>query len=229
MLCLALDTDAAWAEVAATGLERILADHAHCEMKAAANALSLASRPPASMRVAQALAALAQEETEHFQQVLALLVARGARLGPPPEDGYVVALRRAASSLARPPALSGFADRLLVASLIEARSCERFRRLLEVLDPAREPDVHALYERLFRSEARHHRCFVDWAIEENQAPQNHGTARASSAPAGGPAPAAGEAEAAVRARLAQLAIAEAGIVRGLVDASAARDRCAIHG
>ena len=74
MLCLKVPTDAAWAEQALRDVDAVLADHAHCEMKAASNALSLATRHPGDAEVARALTDLAREEIEHFQRVLALLV-----------------------------------------------------------------------------------------------------------------------------------------------------------
>ncbi|MGH7439625.1 MAG: tRNA isopentenyl-2-thiomethyl-A-37 hydroxylase MiaE, partial [Polyangiaceae bacterium] len=125
MLCLKVPTDAAWTAVAAGDADAVLIDHAHCEIKAASNALSLAARHPDDPEVVRVLTDLAREEIEHFQRVHTLLVARGLPLGPPPVDGYAAQLRRAAQSLPHAPPVTPLVDRLLVGALIEARSCER--------------------------------------------------------------------------------------------------------
>lgn len=125
MLCLKVPTDAAWAEEAMRDVDAVLVDHAHCEMKAASNALSLVTRHPGDAELVTALADVAREEIEHFQRVLAVLVARGVTLGPPPVDAYAAELRRAAKELPhRPGETALLVDRLLVGALIEARSCE---------------------------------------------------------------------------------------------------------
>jgi tRNA-(ms[2]io[6]A)-hydroxylase len=165
MLCLKVPTDDAWATVAMRDLDGILVDHAHCELKAASNSLSLAARYPADVEIVQALTDLAREEIDHFQRVLSELVARGRQLGAPPIDDYAAALRRAASDLPRAPPHSPLVDRLLVGALIEARSCERFRLLVEALEHTEaRGDLHDLWTDLFASEAQHYRVFVDLAV-----------------------------------------------------------------
>ena len=84
-------------------VDAVLVDHAHCELKAASNALSLVARHPGDVELAQTLSDLAREEIEHFQRVMALLGSRRVPLGPPPVDAYAAALRRAAGGLARGP------------------------------------------------------------------------------------------------------------------------------
>src|SRR5580692_4008475 len=86
MFCLTVPSDPAWAAAAVADLDAVLADHAHCEMKAASNALSLAARHPEDARVVLALTDLAREEIGHFQEVLAWMGRRGVALGPPPKD-----------------------------------------------------------------------------------------------------------------------------------------------
>ena len=147
MLGLKTATDAAWATQAARDLDRVLVDHAHCEMKAASNALSLAARYPGSPAVVRALTHLAREEIEHFQRVLTLLEERGLSLGPPPVDEYAAALRREAAAEKRGPQLGALVDRLLVGALIEARSCERFKLLAAALERAGERALSDFYTR----------------------------------------------------------------------------------
>lgn len=209
MLCLKVATDAAWAQQAVRDLDAVLVDHAHCEMKAASNALSLAARHPGDAELARALTDLAREEIDHFQRVLALLVERHVTLGPPPVDVYAAELRRAANELPRERADGAtLVDRLLVGALIEARSCERFKLLADatVVEPGRAAE-HALWSELLAAEARHYRTFVDLATRA----------------AGGDRPR-------VEARLEALAEAEAKIVSGLAKApQGLSSRATIHG
>lgn len=164
MLCLTRPTNPAWADIALADLPALLVDHAHCEMKAASNALSLATRTGIPIKVAAALADLAEEELRHFRAVLDLLAERGITLAAPEVDTYAAELRRrSASGGARPPAVS-FADRLLVGALIEARSCERFHLLAEAL-AARGDALAPFYRELFACEARHYTMLVDLAAD----------------------------------------------------------------
>ncbi len=162
MLCLTVPSDPAWARAAVLDLDSVLADHAHCEMKAASNALSLAARHPENPSIVLALTHLAREEIAHFQEVLAWLGKRQVALGPPPKDLYAATLRRARLELG-PTALPPLVDRLLVAALIEARSCERFKLLVLVLDAEEHAELRAFYARLLAAEARHYATFVELA------------------------------------------------------------------
>jgi tRNA-(ms[2]io[6]A)-hydroxylase len=204
MLGLKVPTDPAWVEAALRDLDRVLVDHAHCEMKAASNALSLAARHPDDLTLTRALTDLAREEIDHFQRVLEVLAARGLGLGPPPVDEYAAALRRAASEETRGGKLGALVDRLLVGALIEARSCERFKLLAAALVGTEERALGEFYEELLAAEARHHRTFVDLAV-------------AAAAPA---------TRDDVLVRLGALAEREAVIVQEL---AAAPERATIHG
>lgn len=183
MLCLTHATDPTWVKVALADLDRVLIDHAHCELKAAANAMSLVTRAGDRPKVARALLDLAEEELRHFRAVYERLERRSLSLGPPPVDAYAAELRKLAVARNR-PAQNSLVDRLLIGALIEARSCERFRLLAEALREHPEAELGAFYDELFAAEARHYRVFIDLAIEVS-----------------------GD-EAGVRARLAELAEAE---------------------
>ncbi len=202
MFCLRAATDSAWATNAVKDLDAVLVDHAHCEMKAATNALSLVVRHSSDLGLVRALTILAREELEHFQRVVDFLEARGLRLGPPPVDDYAAELRRAMNTL---PAseLPLVTDRLLVGALIEARSCERFKLLIQALPASCPADLRAFYDELFACEARHYRQYVDLAVR-----------------------AAGPLGDLVEARLDRLAEAEARIVRSL---AAREERGTVHG
>jgi tRNA-(ms[2]io[6]A)-hydroxylase len=211
MFCLTAATDPGWAREAAKDLDSVLVDHAHCEMKAATNALSLVVRHPGDLGLVRALTDLATEELDHFKRVVAFLDRRGLRLGPPPVDAYAADLRRAVSTL---PAwdMPPLVDRLLVGALIEARSCERFKLLLGVLPPETPHDMRVFYDELFACEARHYRTYVDLAVQ--------------AARAGAPQMDIPGVQVAVEKRLALLADAEGRIVCSL----AARDqRATVHG
>lgn len=156
MLGLVSSTDPAWVDVALGDLGAVLVDHLHCELKAASNATALVARYPMHPRLVRELTALAQEELSHVQQVFARLEARGLRANPPEEDVYARTLRRALDDGRGEPLL----DRLAVAALIEARSCERFQ-LLATHAPTAE--MRAWYDDLFTSEARHHVLFASLA------------------------------------------------------------------
>jgi tRNA-(ms[2]io[6]A)-hydroxylase len=208
MFCLKQATDEAWAAGAVRDVNAVLVDHAHCEMKAASNALSLAARHPADLGLVRALADLAREEIEHFQRLLSMLDARGVALGPPPVDVYAAELRRSARELPLEPHMSPLVDRLLVGALIEARSCERFKLLAQATagQPA-HAQPHALWSDLLAAEARHYRTFVDLASH-----------------------AAGANRGRVAARLERLAALEGAIVRALASGRATPAACVtIHG
>ncbi|MFO0686451.1 MAG: tRNA isopentenyl-2-thiomethyl-A-37 hydroxylase MiaE [Sandaracinus sp.] len=156
MLGLLTPTLPTWVEAVERDLDRLLQDHAHCELKAAQSALSLAARfGGEAPDLVAPLLALAQEESEHVAMVHERLRARGRTLSLPDQDDYVVMLRRAANEArSGQPALL---DRLLVSALVEARSCERFKLLSERLNDA---SLRAFYKELMASEARHYRLFV---------------------------------------------------------------------
>ncbi len=165
MLCLKRSTDDAWAAEAMGDLDGMLVDHAHCEMKAASNALSLVARHPADFELLRALTDLAREEIDHFQRVLGILEARGVALGPPPVDEYAADLRRAAGALPRLEDPNPLLDRLLVGAVIEARSCERFKLLADAAGRSGGHfELHALWSDLLVVEAQHYRTFVDLAV-----------------------------------------------------------------
>lgn len=165
MFCLKVKTDVRWAARAVRHVDTLLVDHAHCEMKAASNALSLAMRHCDDPVIVRTLTDLAREEIDHFQRVLALLSARGIGLTTPSVDGYAADLREAARGLPRDAVATPLVDRLLVGALIEARSCERFKLLAEAIAAGGGDEIAgALWRELLASEAGHYRTFVDLAV-----------------------------------------------------------------
>jgi len=152
-------TSPAWARVAAANLDALLADHAHCELKAASMALSLAGRHCDRADLVRRMTSLAHEELRHFERVRRLLAERGRGLPRMQADPYVVRLRQALRSGSDP--LTG---QLLACLFVEARSCERFRILAE--ERRVPPALRALYRELASAEARHHEVFLRLAVAE---------------------------------------------------------------
>ncbi len=134
----------------------LLADHAHCELKAAASAQALIVKNAGRPRLVAPLSALAREELEHFERVHTTLRERGGELGPAIRSPYAEGLIARANATRRDALL----DRLLVAALIEARSLERFHLLATGLEDA---ELARLYAELLKSEARHRTLFVRFA------------------------------------------------------------------
>ncbi len=157
MLHLLQPTPPSWVQAAAAEVDTLLADHAHCELKAAQSALSLVARFGSEHPLlVEPLTALAREETQHFRLVYERIQARGGDVGVPARDDYVRALRSAARQDAEHPLL----DRLLICALIEARSCERFKVLSEGLPDKTLADF---YRGLMAAEARHFTLFAGLA------------------------------------------------------------------
>src|ERR1700753_1094081 len=158
ILGLQLPTDPPWVDLAALSLEDILTDHGCCEQNAAARCISLIQRYPDRERLVQDLSPIVTEEWGHFRLVLAELQKRGLQLGRPRKDVYVNLLldfqRKGGVGEER------FLDRLLTFALIEARSCERFKRLSEGLDDAY---LRQFYRRFMESEAGHYHLFIELA------------------------------------------------------------------
>ena len=148
-------TPAAWLEQAPQHLHELLVDHANCEKKAAGTALSLLYRYTDRPVLLKALSRLAREELKHFEQVLAELARRGLDYPALSASRYAAGLRR----LVRSHEPARLLDTLLCAAVVEARSCERFLGLVEVL----EAPLADFYARLLASEARHFELYLDAA------------------------------------------------------------------
>jgi tRNA-(ms[2]io[6]A)-hydroxylase len=160
ILRLQLPTDSRWVDLAALSLEEILTDHAYCEQKAATSCISLIQKYPAMEKLVEELAPIVTEEWGHFRMVLAELRKRGLRLGKQRRDEYVNRLLefqvKGGSENDR------LLDKLLFCALIEARSCERFKRLSEGLD---DPYMKHFYRKFMESEAGHYTLFITLADE----------------------------------------------------------------
>jgi tRNA-(ms[2]io[6]A)-hydroxylase len=150
LLC---ETAREWVELAVERFDEVLVDHAHCEKKAAAHALSLLAAFPGVPGLARAMARLAREEAGHLSQVLSLMEKRGLVLGRDPGDPYAQGLQ----ARVRQPPRERLLDRLIVSALIESRSEERLRLLGEGL---RDPELRQFYRRLAEAEMGHGELFL---------------------------------------------------------------------
>jgi len=151
-------TPATWARRALAEPLRLLADHAHLERKAAINALYVITHWPQHPGLVEAMQRVAEDELEHLVLVHRILIARGGRLTAEHSNPYVAALH----ATVRKGTVHHLLDRLLVAALIEARSCERFEVLA---DCAEDRELRKLYSGLASSERGHYRSFLELARE----------------------------------------------------------------
>lgn len=158
MLGLQLPTDPRWANLAELNYGYILSDHAFCEQKAASSCISLIQQYPEKTELVEKLAPIVTEEWGHFRMVMKEMRDRSLALGKQRKDEYVNALL--AFEKKGIPKEDKLLDKLLMAALIEARSCERFRVLSEGLTDER---MRKFYRQFMISEAGHYRLFIDLA------------------------------------------------------------------
>ncbi|MEO8711167.1 MAG: tRNA-(ms[2]io[6]A)-hydroxylase [Parafilimonas sp.] len=166
ILGLHLPTDPRWVNIAAINLEDILTDHAYCEQKAATSCISLIQLYPDKDELVNELSPIVTEEWGHFRLVLQELHKRNLKLGRQRKDEYVNKLlqfeKKGGAEEDR------LLDKLLLCALIEARSCERFKRLSEGLN---DDYLKKFYRRFMESEAGHYTTFIELAetyIDKNK-------------------------------------------------------------
>lgn len=158
ILGLKLPTDPRWVNLAEMELADILTDHAYCEQKAATTCISLIQKNPEKTLLVQELSPIVTEEWGHFRAVLAELHKRGLALGKQRKDVYVNKLIEFQKKGGNPT--ERFLDQMLIMALIEARSCERFKRLSEGMDDAY---LRKFYRKFMESEAGHYTLFITLA------------------------------------------------------------------
>ncbi len=156
ILGLQLPTDPRWVNLAEIKLEEILTDHAYCEQKAATTCITLIQKYSDRVELVEELSPIVTEEWGHFRAVLAELKKRNLPLGKQRKDIYVNKLLEFQKKDGSPE--QRFLDRLLIMALIEARSCERFKRLSEGLD---DEYMRNFYRKFMESEAGHYTLFIN--------------------------------------------------------------------
>ena len=155
ILGLKLPTDPRWVNLAEKSLEEILTDHAYCEQKAATTCISLIQRYSEKEKLVADLSPIVTEEWGHFRLVLAELQKRNLKLGKQRKDEYVNALL---DFQVKGGSYEDYLlDKLLTMAMIEARSCERFKRLSEGLT---DEYLRNFYRRFMESEAGHYTLFI---------------------------------------------------------------------
>jgi len=158
MLGLQFETKTSWAEIAKDNLQQILTDHAFAEQKASANAISITINYSEETELVNAMLDIAIEELEHFKMVHKLMIDRGLTLGQAQKNDYAKHLQRFFTKT--PDRTDALIQRLLVAALIEARSCERFKVFSENL---KDEELSNFYKELMISEANHYTTFLGFA------------------------------------------------------------------
>ena len=150
-------TPRAWIDAALSNLPTLLIDHANCEKKAAATAMSLMHRHTENPVLLNKMSRLAREELRHFEQVMKIMQRRGIDYTLVTASRYAAGLR----DLVRKKDPGRLVDTLLVGALIEARSCERFATLVPYLDG----ELAEFYASLLKSESRHFQDYLRLAAD----------------------------------------------------------------
>ncbi len=145
-----------WTETVLADFDRFLQDHAAAEKKASGMAISMLSHYPDKVDLVAAMAELVVEELTHYREVVKWLHKRGLLTTADEKDPYVVEFRKAI----RRDREDYLLDRLLTASIIEARGAERFGLIAEALEPG---GLKKFYQSIARSEERHYELFLDLA------------------------------------------------------------------
>lgn len=147
-----------WIVTVLNDFPSFLQDHADCERKASATAMSLVAKYPNRIEIIPELIETAVEELEHFQQVYKIMENRGIQLAHSiHEDLYIKALMR----LQHDGLQERFLDRLLIASVVETRGAERFKL---VADHMEDIELSKFYKMLWISEAKHGHIYVKMAL-----------------------------------------------------------------
>ncbi len=160
MLGLKSETPVKWAEIVMQDLNTFLTDHAYNEMKAAQSAMAVINHQPDDTEFVNTMSALAIEEMQHFEMVYRWIQKMQLQLGQESQNAYAMQLRKFFPKTK--DRQEKFLQKLMLSSLMEARSCERFDTLIPVLEP-QYPELARFYKDLFVSEARHYRVFLDYA------------------------------------------------------------------
>jgi len=158
MLGLQFDTETSWAAIAKVNLEQILTDHAFLEQKAASNAVSIIINYSEETALVKEMSNIAIEEMQHFKMVHLLMAKRGMVLGRAQKNDYAIKLQKFFNKTQ--DRTNALVQRLLVAALIEARSCERFKVFSENME---DEELSKFYKTLMISEANHYTTFLKFA------------------------------------------------------------------
>ena len=155
---LLIETNPNWIQAVLSDFDSFLQDHAAAEKKASGMALSMLSHYPDRILLVTKMTDLAIEELIHYREVLRWIHSRGLVTASDTKDPYVLGLRQ----VIRKETNAYLLDRLLTASVIEARGAERFALIADAIE---RPPLKNFYKSLAKSEARHYRLFLELAEE----------------------------------------------------------------
>ena len=148
-----------WIEAVMNDFNSFLQDHADCERKASAMAMSFVAKCPDKTKIIPGLIETALEELEHFREVYKIMEKRNVSLRKEmTPDRYIQQLM----DCIRAQPEERLLDRMLLASIIECRGAERFRMVAEALQ---EEELKKFYKMLWASEAKHGNIFIAMALE----------------------------------------------------------------
>jgi tRNA 2-(methylsulfanyl)-N6-isopentenyladenosine37 hydroxylase len=165
ILGLKLPTDPRWVNLAEMEIAEILTDHAYCEQKAATTCITIIQKNPEKELLLEKLAPIVTEEWGHFRAVIAELKKRKLPLGRQRNDEYVNKLLK--FQIKGGSRDNMFLEQMLIMALIEARSCERFKRLSEGMN---DEYMRKFYRKFMESEAGHYTLFI--TLAEHYLPKN---------------------------------------------------------
>ena len=156
MIDLQIATSPEWVDAVLADFDTFLLDHASCERKASAMAMTFVVRYPDRDHIHEPMIQLAREELAHFHRVFRICKARGLQFSGDQKDPYVNQMIK----LIRRGRDDEFVDRLIMAGVVEARGHERFGRIANALEPG---VLQRFYQEITDSEARHADLFVELA------------------------------------------------------------------
>ena len=158
-------TPQAWLDMAKNNIPLLMQDHANCEKKAAGTAMNLIFRYERHHQLQEKLAQLVREEMLHYEQVLTLMKERGIDWFHLPAGRYAKGLLTHKRSY-EPQAM---VDVLIIGAFIEARSCERFAAMADIVEES-DPKLARYYRYLLKSESRHYEDYLALAQELQDEP-----------------------------------------------------------
>lgn len=153
---LGCQTSEKWLQAAMADLPTLIQDHANCEKKAAGTAMNLIFRYMSHTELQLKLAQLIREEMLHYEQVMGLMAERGQAWQHIPAGRYATGMLKHKRTF-EPQAMI---DTLIIGAYIEARSCERFFALAQVIEDER---LAKYYRYLLKSESRHFEDYLTLA------------------------------------------------------------------
>ena len=156
MYKLKIATAPEWVETVLGDFDAFLLDHASCEKKASSMAMTFVSHYPDRTELVKAMTELAIEELNHFKEVVKIIYSRNLQLGADQKDPYVTELFKHT----RKGSDFYFMDRMILASIVEARGHERFGLIAEALP---EGQLRQFYQAITKSEGRHLDLFITLA------------------------------------------------------------------